>query len=128
MLDKVKKFLFTEDEDYEYAEKNVEEKPAARQKMSKLKINQAEVVISEPLSYSESQSIADFVLSNRTVIINLHRVTPEQAKRIVDFLSGAVYALDGTIEKVREEVFLIAPKEVPVSGSSVEGSSEIDFD
>ncbi len=127
MIDKIKNFFLTEEEDYEYTDEKEDKKEQhPKSKLNKLKINQAEVVISEPLSYSESQSIADYVLANRTVIINLHRVTPDQAKRIIDFLSGTAYALDGTIEKVREEVFLLAPKAVPVSGVRNDGP-EVDL-
>lgn len=126
MIEKIKTF-FSEDE-YEY-EDGVEgaapdEKPV---KLNKLKSGESEVVITEPLSYSESQSIADYILSNRSIVINLHKVTPEHAKRIIDFLSGAVYAIDGTIQKIGEEIFLIAPKAVSITGNVDESASlEID--
>ncbi len=128
MIEKIKTF-FSDDDDYEYEDGvdkgTVEEaKPV---KLNKLKTGEAEVVITEPLSYSESQSIADYILSNRSIVINLHKVTPDHAKRIIDFLSGAVYAVDGTIQKIGEEIFLVAPKAVNVSGNVDESASlEID--
>ncbi len=126
MIEKLKTF-FSEDE-YEYedgADNSMEDaKPV---KLNKLKTSDAEVVITEPLSYSESQSIADYILSNRSIVINLHKVTPDHAKRIIDFLSGAVYAMDGTIQKIGDEIFLIAPKAVSVTGN-IDDSSSLEID
>ena len=53
------------------------------------------MILLEPRAYSESQQIADHLKKRNTVVVNMKRVTPDQAKRIVDFLSGTVYALAG---------------------------------
>lgn len=128
MFDKLKNFLYSEEE-YEYVETEDEthddEKPKPV-KLSKLKISESEVVISEPLSYSESQSIADYILANRSIVINLHKVTPDQAKRIIDFLSGTIYAIDGTIQKIGDDIFLLTPSAVHVSGKVEDNKLEID--
>ena len=66
-------------------------------------------ILLEPRAFSESQQIADHLKKGNTVVINLRRVTSDQAKRIIDFVSGAVYALDGNIQKISNSIFLIAP-------------------
>jgi cell division inhibitor SepF len=75
------------------------------------------VILNEPRSYEETQEIADHLRSRRPVIVNLHRVKPDQAMRIVDFLSGTVYALSGTISKVGPNIFFCTPDSVEVQGT-----------
>lgn len=127
MIEKIKKFIYS-DEDYEYVDQEdnriADDRPR-QQKLSKLKITDAEVVVCEPLSYSEAQSIADYIIANRSIIINLHKITPDQAKRIIDFLSGTVYSLNGTIQKVGDEIFLLAPNEVNVTGTVENDDDEL---
>ncbi len=74
------------------------------------------MILLEPRAYSESQQIANYLKSNNAVIVNLKRVTPDQAKRIVDFLSGTLYAIEGGLEKLGGGIFLCTPKDVPVEG------------
>lgn len=59
------------------------------------------MILLEPRAYSESQQIADHLKKRNTVVVNMKRVTPDQAKRIVDFLSGTVYALGRRSSKNR---------------------------
>jgi cell division inhibitor SepF len=75
------------------------------------------VVLSEPRSYDEAQDIADHLRSRRPVVVNLQRVRPDQAMRIVDFLSGTVYALSGGISKIGPNIFLCTPDSVEIQGS-----------
>ena len=74
------------------------------------------MILFEPRAYSESQQIADYLKSNNAVIVNLKRVTPDQAKRIVDFLSGTLYAIEGGLQKLGGGIFLCTPISVPVEG------------
>jgi cell division inhibitor SepF len=67
-------------------------------------------------------------MNRRAVVINLQRVDHQQAKRIVDFLSGTVYALNGDIQKLGAETFLCTPDNVNVSGTISEALSENDFE
>ena len=67
--------------------------------------------------YSESQQIADYLKNRSAVVVNLKRVTPDQAKRIVDFLSGTVYAIGGDLQKIGGGIFLCTPKNVNVEGT-----------
>lgn len=67
------------------------------------------VNVVEPRTYSEAKTIAQHIFRNEVVIVNFHRVEEEQARRIVDFLTGAVYALDGDIQRIGNEMFLCTP-------------------
>lgn len=78
------------------------------------------MILLEPRAYSESQQIADHLKKRNTVVVNMKRVTPDQAKRIVDFLSGTVYAIGGDLQKIGGGIFLCTPKNVNVEGSITE--------
>lgn len=79
--------------------------------------SKGKMILLEPRAYSESQQIADHLKKNNTVVVNMKRVTPDQAKRIVDFLSGTVYALGGDLQKIGGGIFLCTPKNVNVEGA-----------
>ncbi|MBP5679142.1 MAG: cell division protein SepF [Bacilli bacterium] len=74
------------------------------------------MMLLEPRAYSESQQIADYLKRRNAVVVNLKRVTPDQAKRIVDFLYGTIYAIDGDIQKLGGGIFLCTPNNVVVDG------------
>ena len=74
------------------------------------------MILLEPRAYSESQQIADYLKNNSSVVVNLRRVTPDQAKRIVDFLSGTIYAISGDLQKLGGGIFLCTPNSVNVEG------------
>ena len=76
----------------------------------------AKMILLEPRAFSESQQIADHLKKRNTVVVNLKRVTSDQAKRIVDFLSGTIYAINGKIQKIGGGIFLCAPNNVSVQG------------
>ncbi|CAM3414210.1 cell division protein SepF [Hydrogenibacillus schlegelii] len=75
------------------------------------------VVLIEPRSFNEVKEMADHLRARRTVIVNLHRIRPEHLQRMKDFLSGAVYVLDGVIARLGEDVYLLAPDQVDVQGA-----------
>lgn len=75
------------------------------------------VVLCEPRNYDETQDIADQLRTRRAVVVNLQRIRPEQALRIVDFLSGTVYALNGNISKVGPNIFVCTPDNIEIQGS-----------
>lgn len=81
------------------------------------KASSGKMILLEPRAYSESQQIADYLKNKNTVVVNMKRVTPDQAKRIVDFLSGTVYAIGGDLQKIGTGIFLCTPKNIPVEGS-----------
>ncbi len=75
------------------------------------------MILVEPRAYSESNQIADYLKKKNAVVVNLKRVTPDQAKRIVDFLSGTLYAIGGEIQKLGGGIFLCTPRNIPVEGN-----------
>ncbi len=74
------------------------------------------MILIEPRAYSESQQIVDHLKNRNTVVVNLKRVTSDQAKRIVDFLSGTIYAIGGDLQKIGGGIFLCTPNNVNVQG------------
>ena len=78
------------------------------------------MILLEPRAYSESQQIADHLKKRNTVVVNLKRVTSEQAKRIIDFLSGTLYAIGGKMQKLGPGIFLCTPKNINVQGTKTE--------
>ncbi|GAA0135873.1 hypothetical protein YSY43_27130 [Paenibacillus sp. YSY-4.3] len=78
------------------------------------------VILYEPRSYDEAQEIADHLRSHRSVVVNLQRVRNDQAMRIIDFLSGTIYALSGSISKIGGNIFLCTPDTVEIQGSITE--------
>ncbi len=77
----------------------------------------SKVILVEPRVYAEAQDISEHLTSKRAVIVNLQRIDREQGIRIVDFLSGAVYALNGDIQRIGTDIFLCVPENVEVNGS-----------
>ncbi|WP_407389612.1 cell division protein SepF [Carnobacterium jeotgali] len=88
---------------------------------------QSKIVVFEPRVYSEVQEIADLLLSNQSVILNFTRIEEDQAKRIVDFLTGTIYAISGDIQRIGEEIFLCTPKNVEIDGVLSDVMQEKEF-
>jgi cell division inhibitor SepF len=125
---KFKSFFALEDEyDYnedEYFEEEELEpvkatRSAAKQNVVSLQSVQksSKVILFEPRAYAEAQEIADHLKNRRAVVVNLQRIQHDQAKRIVDFLSGTVYAIGGDIQRIGTNIFLCTPENVDVSGN-----------
>ncbi|HLW59932.1 MAG TPA: cell division protein SepF [bacterium] len=71
-----------------------------------------EIVVLEPGAYDEAQTAADYLKTNRPIVINLRAADRDLGKRVVDFLSGVTYALDGHMQRVGDEIFLFTPRQV----------------
>lgn len=81
------------------------------------------MILLEPRAFSEAQQIADHLKKRNTVVVNLKRVTSDQAKRIVDFLSGTIYAINGELQKIGGGIFLCTPKNITVQGKITDESA-----
>jgi cell division inhibitor SepF len=68
-----------------------------------------------PKSFNDAQKVADKLKADVPVIINLQSADPELAKRLVDFASGLTYAVDGSMQRVADRVFLLTPSSISVS-------------
>ena len=73
------------------------------------------MVISQPTNFEQSDEIFSFLKEMKSVIVNLEYVNKDVARRIVDFISGGVYALDGYIQKVSNSIFLVAPSNYEIT-------------
>lgn len=78
--------------------------------------NQFKVVIMQPETFDDAREVCDHLKSKKPVVVNLETLNKETAQRVVDFLSGSVYGLDGEIQKVSTGIFLIAPNNVDIMG------------
>lgn len=92
--------------------------PTAAQKQ------QVKVMVVEPFSFDDAQSVADHLRNRKPVVINLENTEKDVAKRMIDFISGTTYALNGTIQKIGNNIFLCAPNNVDVTYSSREDSMD----
>ncbi len=82
------------------------------------------MMLLEPRAYSESQQIADYLKNRSAVVVNLKRVTPDQAKRIIDFLSGTIYAIGGQLQKLGGGIFLATPNNYNIEGTITDEKAE----
>ncbi|MFD2682906.1 cell division protein SepF [Bacillus seohaeanensis] len=132
---KLKTFFLLDEDEYEYEEdsyddsykeENEEQKQMKSQPPSNTKQNvvslqsvqkSSKMMLVEPRVYAEAQEIADHLKNRKSVVVNLQRIQHDQAKRIVDFLSGTVYAIGGDIQRVGMDIFLCTPDNVEVSGN-----------
>ena len=87
-----------------------------------------EVCIMKPISFNDSQDICDVLLSSRIAVVNLEDLELPLAQRIIDFLSGSVYALDGKLFNISNFIYIIAPASVDISGDYAEIAEQTGFD
>jgi len=78
-------------------------------------VQSVKMVITQPTGFEQSEEICNYLKKRKSIIVNLEYVNKDVARRIVDFLSGAVHALDGHIQKVSNSIFLIAPVNYDIS-------------
>ena len=117
MKDKLKGFFGTSDEAVETATGEDGYYTTSREEFHEQNgIAGSKMMLLEPRAYSESQQIADYLKNRSAVVVNLKRVTPDQAKRIVDFLYGTIYAIGGNLQKLGGGIFLCTPNNVNVEG------------
>ncbi len=81
------------------------------------KKDRSKVVLAEPRVFAEAQDISDHLKENRAVIVNLQRMSKEQSRQVVNFLSGVVYALEGSMTSIGHNTILCTPNNVELTGS-----------
>ena len=126
---KVKKGLFKkdrkldfddEDDDVFFEPKQKTARSASNNKVTPMrqaaKKSNMEVCVIKPTTIEDEIEIADTLLSGRTVLINMEGLNVEIAQRIIDFTSGATYAMHGSLQKVSNYIFLATPNGVDISG------------
>ena len=75
------------------------------------------MIVYQPMSYDDTQNIVDNLKRNKPVIVNLEAVDKQEAQRTLDFISGAIYAINGDIQKINSAVFVLVPANVDISGN-----------
>lgn len=107
------------DEEYEQEEDEEEEDRKLFGRKNKVvnmpQANQVKMIISQPTNFEQSEEICQYLKERKSCIVNLEYVNKDVARRIVDFISGGVYALNGHIQKISNSIFLIAPANYDIS-------------
>lgn len=81
-------------------------------------------ILVEPRAFSEAQQIADYLKNRNQVVVNFKRVTSDVSKRIMDFLNGIIYAIDGTMQKLGPGIVICAPKGFEIEGNITEDETK----
>ncbi|UNT96122.1 cell division protein SepF [Allobaculum mucilyticum] len=142
-MDKFKSLIETGDEDDDFVEETVEEtadeapaRPAAPRPVQhaayETKANtgapeldeRTKMVLFEPRNFNEAETVGARLKEGRAVVVNLHKLDKNYARRTIDFLSGVVYALEGSVQKIGPSVILCYPKEIGVAGSISFGADD----
>ena len=129
LMDKFKYFIGIDDLDFdeEYDEElydDIEELPVATKtkKMNNKVVNihtagNMKVVVHEPLNYEDAPKIVDDLKMRKTVVVNLEELEPGIKRQIFDFINGGLYSLEGSIQKVSKDIFVLAPSNVELDGN-----------
>ena len=88
--------------------------------------NKQEVVLFRPGSFNDTSKAADDLRNRKAVIVNMENVDKAMARRVVDFLSGCVYALEGTVKKVAQSAYIFCPKNVEILGDLENLQAEVE--
>ena len=120
MAFKLKEIFTGEEEDTEVNDYEIKETT----KKSNNKEFKNKTILVEPRAFSEAQRIADYLKSNNQVVVNFKRVTSDVSKRIMDFLNGIIYAIEGTMQKLGPGIVICAPKGFEIEGNISEEESK----
>ncbi len=120
VIDSLWKWLGVEsevEEDYKELAKTQEREPKAGVNVVSLHTSGKgmKIVVCEPERFEEVQALADHLKNRKQVILNFEATRPEISQKIIDFISGAVYALDGQSQQLGQNIFLFAPASVEIS-------------
>ena len=88
--------------------------------------NKQEVVLFHPASFNDASKAADDLRNRKAVIVNMENVDKAMARRVVDFLSGCAYALDGKVKKVAQSTYLFCPHNMDILGDLENLQSEVE--
>ena len=130
---KVLYFLGIEDEVSQESEKDEFEPYIARPEPKPIgrvinihQTSKNRMVIFKPSSFEEVREITDEVKNRRAAIVNLEKLDRENAKRVLDFMAGSIYALNGAVKKKGPGIFLFVPDNIDVSGVEIEENKNND--
>jgi len=111
-------------EDVEYTE------PKGRSRTPVISLHtspEVRIVVLTPVGFDEVEKIANLLKSRKTVVVNFSKTTKELSQRILDFLGGAVFALNGSMQRVSSDTFMFAPSNISIQADLPEGLSQEKF-
>ena len=112
-------------EDDEDTTENRYERPKTCANANALNAN-TKMVLFEPRSFGEVEEVGTRLKEGRAVVVNLHKLDRDYSQRTIDFLTGVVFALDGKIQKIGQNVILCSPAQIGVAGSITIDSDDSD--
>lgn len=138
-VDAVKDFVGFGDVDYEedmemeeYEEQEEERAPIFSRKNKVVALDRASmqpsIVVLKPRCFNNSTEVADQIKQRRPVILDVGNLDPDEARRVVDFIAGTVYGLNGDIQKVSGGIFIATPSAYEISGEFLKDKSGAGFD
>ena len=83
-----------------------------------------EVCIFKPANFGESQEVCDILLGGQPVIVNLEGIDVEEAQRIMDFVSGCIFSIQGNMRQISKYIFIFSPKTIDISGDYIKNVAE----
>ena len=130
--DKVLKLLgySEQDEEYDSFEEAEYTEPKARSRTPVLSLHtspEVKIVVLTAVGFDEVEKISNQLKSRKTVVVNLSKATKEVSQRILDFLGGTVFALNGSMQRVSSDTFMFAPSNISIQAELPEGLSQEKF-
>ena len=121
LTDKIKNFIAPEETEEELELSSEEATALSQYEEPKVQgatkiVANANIVLFEPRHFEDAQEIANHIKAKRACVVNLRLLDIDKRRRAVDFLTGVVYALDGVIKKIDNNLILCSPKTMPVGG------------
>ena len=125
------------DDEYEYEdEEEFEEAPRASmfsKKNNKVvpisaQSQQARIVVLKPKCFNNSTAVADELRRRRPVIVDVGALDPDEARRVIDFISGTVYGIDGNMQKITSGIFVATPNHVDIMGEVIKEDGGFQWD
>lgn len=123
------------EDEFDYEEEEYEEAPQRESVFSKKsskvvalnQSNQAKIVVLKPKCFNNSTMVADELRRRRPVIVDVGALDPDEARRVIDFISGTVYGIDGRMQKITSGIFVATPSQVDIMGEVVKDSEGIEW-
>ncbi len=123
-------------DDFDYEEEEYEEAPQresvfGRKSNKVVAINpqasQAKIVVLKPKCFNNSTMVADELRRRRPVIVDVGALDPDEARRVIDFISGTVYGIDGKMQKITSGIFVATPSQVDIMGEVLKDSDGLEW-
>lgn len=114
------------EDESEYTQKKNIQKSGSQGKVVPIRTaaSDVEVCIFKPVNFGESQEVCDILLGGQPVIVNLEGIDVEEAQRIMDFVSGCIFSIQGNMRQISKYIFIFSPKTIDISGDYIKNVTE----